>query len=68
MLSFFFVYTITLQLLQVKYTFGLEVQEQPYHVQVVRDHLRRNISQLFPEVFEEIRLSFDDIVPLRETG
>ncbi|KIM70390.1 hypothetical protein SCLCIDRAFT_527554 [Scleroderma citrinum Foug A] len=55
-------------LLQVKYTFGLEAQEQPYHVQVIRDHLRRNISQLFPQVFEEIRLSFDDVIPLRETG
>ena len=67
-LLFFSVHVTTLQLLQVKYTFGLEAQEQPYHVQVIRDHLRRNISQLFPQVFEEIRLSFDDVIPLRETG
>ncbi|KAL4070778.1 cytochrome P450 [Scleroderma citrinum] len=53
-------------LLQVKYTFGLEAQEHPYHVQVIRDHLKRNLSELFPSVFEEIRLSLNDVIPLQE--
>lgn len=59
---------ITTQLLQVKYTFGLEAQEHPYHVQVIRDHLKRNLSQLFPDIFDEIRLAFDESIPYREAG
>lgn len=55
-------------LLQVKYTFGLEAQEHPYHVQVIRDHLKRNLSQLFPDIFDEIRLAFDESIPYREAG
>lgn len=66
--QFFFVYVTTLQLLQVKYTFGFEAQEHPYHVQVIRDHLKRNLSELFPAVFEEIRLSFDSVIPPQTGG
>lgn len=55
-------------ILQVKYTFGLEAQEHPYHVQVVREHLKRNFEELFPRIFEEIRLVFDELVPFQEHG
>ncbi|KAG6336144.1 hypothetical protein ID866_2954 [Astraeus odoratus] len=55
-------------LLQVRYTFGIEAQEHPYHVQVIRDHLKRNLTELFPGVFEEIRLALDDVIPFQETG
>lgn len=55
-------------ILQVKYTFGLEAQEHPYHVQVVREHLKRNFDELFPGVFDEICHTFDELVPSQEHG
>ncbi|KAI6047793.1 cytochrome P450 [Pisolithus marmoratus] len=35
---------------------------------VVREHLRRNFEELFPSIFQEIRLTFDDLVPFQERG
>ncbi|KAJ8586523.1 cytochrome P450 [Rhizopogon salebrosus TDB-379] len=50
-------------LLQVKYTFGFDVQEYPYHVQVIRNHLSRNLEGLFPDVYDEIAHAFSAIIP-----
>ncbi|KAH7914791.1 cytochrome P450 [Hygrophoropsis aurantiaca] len=50
-------------LLQVKYTFGFEAQDNPYHVLVIRNQLKRNLTELFPEVIDEIKESFHDLIP-----
>ncbi|KAF8560196.1 cytochrome P450 [Imleria badia] len=50
-------------ILQVKYTFGLEAQTHPYHVTVLQGHLRRKLGNLFPDIHHEICLSFDEILP-----
>ncbi|KAH7930529.1 cytochrome P450 [Leucogyrophana mollusca] len=50
-------------LLQVKYTFGFEAQDNPYHVLVIRNQLKRNLADLFPEVVDEIEQSFVDNIP-----
>ncbi|KIJ65009.1 hypothetical protein HYDPIDRAFT_187429 [Hydnomerulius pinastri MD-312] len=54
-------------LLQVKYTFGFEAQTSPYHVAVVKGHLKRNLSSLFPDIHDEICRTFDEIIPASET-
>jgi hypothetical protein len=56
------------QLLQVKYTFGVDAQEYPYHTQVTRNHLSRNLQALFPNVYDEINHSFGTIIPLDQDG
>ncbi|KAG2154646.1 cytochrome P450 [Suillus clintonianus] len=55
-------------LLQVKYTFGIDAQEYPYHVQVTRNHLSRNLQVLFPDVCGEINHAFDAIMPSDQDG
>ncbi|KAF9229083.1 cytochrome P450 [Gyrodon lividus] len=54
-------------LLQVKYTFGLEAQTNPYHVTVIQGQLKRNLGNLFPDAHLEICQSFDEIIPPKET-
>ncbi|KAI9461746.1 cytochrome P450 [Boletus coccyginus] len=49
--------------LQVKYTFGLEAQTHPYHVTVLQGQLRRKLGNLFPDIHHEICQTFDDILP-----
>ncbi|KAG8219655.1 cytochrome P450 [Butyriboletus roseoflavus] len=50
-------------ILQVKYTFGLEAQTHPYHVTVVQGQLKRKLGNLFPDIHHEICQTFDEIVP-----
>jgi len=51
------------QVLQVKYTFGLEAQTHPYHVTVLQNQLRRKLGNLFPDIHHEICQTFDEILP-----
>ncbi|KAG1749804.1 cytochrome P450 [Suillus paluster] len=55
-------------LLQVKYTFGIDAQEYPYHVHVTRNHLSRNLQVLFPDVYDEITHVFRTIMPSDQGG
>lgn len=59
---------VILKLLQVKYSFGLDVQEYPYHIQVTRNHLSRNLAVLFPDIYDEITHVFSTIVPSDQDG
>lgn len=56
------------QILQVKYTFGLEAQTHPYHVAVLQGQLRRKLGNLFPDIHHEICQTFDEILPPSELG
>ena len=52
--------TLLLQTAQVKYTLGPEFEEDLYHVATVRTPLTRNLNARFPEVQDEIAVSFDE--------
>lgn len=56
------------QILQVKYTFGLEAQTHPYHVTVLQGQLKRKLGDIFPDIRHEICQTFDDIIPPGELG
>lgn len=56
------------QQIQTKYTLGLRVVHNPYHVAVVRSQLTRNIEVLYPAIRDEIVTSFDDILNLSGNG
>lgn len=56
------------QILQVKYTFGLEAQTHPYHVTVVQSQLKRKLGSLFPDIHHEICQTFDEILPPGQFG
>ncbi|KAF8445764.1 cytochrome P450 [Boletus edulis BED1] len=55
-------------ILQVKYTFGLETQTHPYHVTVVHGQLKRKLGDLFPDIHHEICQTFEEILPTSNLG
>ncbi|EIW86892.1 cytochrome P450 [Coniophora puteana RWD-64-598 SS2] len=56
----------TKDLLRVEYTFGNEVQLNPYHAMVVRNQLTRRLADIFPAMHEEIVLAFNDVIPAQQ--
>ena len=56
------------QMLQVDYTLGPEVLQNPYHISLIRSRLTRNLDTLYPEIRDEITIAFDDVLDLRGNG
>ncbi|KAK0212481.1 cytochrome P450 [Desarmillaria ectypa] len=52
--------------LQTSYTLGSNIHLDPYHIDVVRSALTRNIAACFPVVRNEIEASFKDEIPETE--
>lgn len=49
--------------LQVHYTMGSPIHDDPYHIEVVRGPLTRNIAAKFDDVRDEIVTAFDEQIP-----
>ncbi|KAF8123587.1 cytochrome P450 [Boletus edulis] len=54
--------------IQLEHTLGPEIHHNPYHVEVLRSHLTRNLEVLYPEIRDEIVSSFADVLDLRGNG
>ncbi|KAL4251285.1 cytochrome P450 family protein [Abortiporus biennis] len=50
-------------LIQTKYTIGQKVDEDPWHVEIIKAQLTRQIAGVFPDVRDEIVASFADLIP-----
>jgi len=50
-------------LLQTDYTFGPDLHSDPFHIDIVHTHLTHQLSNIFPELCDEIVSTFDDIIP-----
>ncbi|PBK85903.1 cytochrome P450 [Armillaria gallica] len=48
------------------YTFGRSARVDPYHFEVVRGALTRNIASCFADVQDEIKAAFKDNIPMTE--
>ncbi|PPR06488.1 hypothetical protein CVT26_004577 [Gymnopilus dilepis] len=48
---------------QADYTLGREVQQDAYHISIIRNTLTKNIGARFPEIMDEIMSSFGDVIP-----
>ena len=60
--------SLTPKFLQTEFTLGSNSSTVPYHVPILRSQLTRNLSTLFPAVYEEVEGAFDQLVPARENG
>ncbi|KAF8637674.1 hypothetical protein AX16_010749 [Volvariella volvacea WC 439] len=49
--------------LQVDYTFGPEIRNNQYHVRSIRTPLTRNLAACFPDLFDETKLAFSELIP-----
>ncbi|KAK0212144.1 cytochrome P450 [Desarmillaria ectypa] len=56
----------TQDMLQMDYTVGHNLMADPYHADVVRSSLTRNIAARFADVHDEIKAAFKDSVPITE--
>ncbi|OBZ79756.1 Ent-kaurene oxidase [Grifola frondosa] len=54
------------ELIQSKYTLGAGLDDDPYHVTVIRDKLTRNLAPLLPDVIDEIDVAFNELIPAKE--
>ncbi|PBK90673.1 cytochrome P450 [Armillaria gallica] len=50
----------------VDYTFGRSIRVDPYHFEVVRGALTRNIASCFADIQDEIEAAFRDNIPMTE--
>jgi hypothetical protein len=55
-----------LQLTQAKYTVGHEIMENQYQIEIVKRDLTRNLTVLFPDIYDEIEKAFDEYIPKTE--
>ena len=51
------------QTVQADYTLGREVQQDAYHISIIRNTLTKNIGARFLEIMDEIMSSFGDVIP-----
>lgn len=49
--------------MQVKYTLGKASQDNPYHAEVIRSQLTRNLGARFCDIRDEIEIAFDETLP-----
>jgi len=56
----------TEEIIFTKHLLGPTINTNPYHNDVVKEHLTRNLSAIFADVKEEVMLAFQDSIPLKE--
>ncbi|KIM22626.1 hypothetical protein M408DRAFT_282051 [Serendipita vermifera MAFF 305830] len=50
------------ELVQMRYTFGPKLDENPYHIKVIVNHLTRNLGGTFVEVYDETEAAISDCI------
>lgn len=55
-----------IQTIQTDYTIGPHIGDNPYHVHIVRNQLKRALPNLTPEVYEEMVDAFSELIPVTE--
>ena len=63
-----FLKSSNLQFYQWDHTIGPEVTMNPYHINIVRGPLTRNIAAQFDDLREEMIHALDDLIPCRDGG
>ncbi|KAJ3488342.1 hypothetical protein NLI96_g2932 [Meripilus lineatus] len=54
------------ELIQIKYTLGKSLRDDPYHVEIIRSQLTRHIARELPAIHDEIVEAFTEVIPPRE--
>ncbi|KAJ4490988.1 cytochrome P450 [Lentinula aciculospora] len=50
-------------LFQAEWTFGGDIVADPYHINYIRTHLTHNLSELFPDMFDEVKTVLAEKLP-----
>lgn len=57
-----------LQSIQNEYTIGESNMSNPYHINIIKSQLRRNLGDMFGDLRDEIAHSFEDTIPTNGHG
>lgn len=52
----------------MKYTMGQELVDDPWHIELVRNHLTKRLDSVFPVVRDEVVAAFDEYVGSADGG
>ncbi|CCL98915.1 uncharacterized protein FIBRA_00922 [Fibroporia radiculosa] len=53
-------------MIQSKYTIAPDILVHPIHITVIKEQLTKNLAPLFPDVAEEVRLAFQELIPAKD--
>lgn len=56
--------TTDMKRMQIRYTLGRKLDDEPYHIATVRSPLTRGLVSRFDDIRDEIVESFKDYIPL----
>ncbi|KAH9897770.1 cytochrome P450 [Cubamyces lactineus] len=51
--------------MQIRYTFGPESNDDPYHVDVIKEKLTRSVPAILPDVIDELTLAVPQHIPAK---
>ncbi|OSD03318.1 cytochrome P450 [Trametes coccinea BRFM310] len=51
--------------MQIRHTFGPETDEDPYHVDIIREKLTRSVPAILPDVIDELTLAVPEHIPAK---
>lgn len=54
--------------MKTQYTLGRETSEDPFHVEVIKEKLTRNLGNILPDVMDEIQHAFNEYIPAEGDG
>ncbi|KAI0778805.1 cytochrome P450 [Trametes elegans] len=52
--------------MQIKYTFGPDTEDDPYHIDVIKEKLTRSVPAILPHVIDELTLAVPQHIPANE--
>ncbi|KAH9895713.1 cytochrome P450 [Cubamyces lactineus] len=56
------------EFIQIEYTVGHEAHSDPYHIDIVREKLTRNLPTVLPEIMDELAVAMHEYIPAKEDG
>ncbi|KAI0654307.1 cytochrome P450 [Cubamyces menziesii] len=54
------------EFIQIKYTVGHEAHHDPYHIDIVREKLTRNLPAVLPEIMDELTVAMHEYIPAKD--
>ncbi|KAL4068764.1 cytochrome P450 [Scleroderma yunnanense] len=51
---------------QTQYILGPEIEHNPYHITIIRSQLTRNLPRLYPALRDEMMMTFDEILDMKD--
>jgi hypothetical protein len=55
-------------MVQMPWTMGLSIHDNPYHLPIIRSQLTRNVGVVFSDIRDEIVAAWGDALPLKGDG